>query len=408
MTTARTSWLGAAIVIAACGSAPSPQDLIVDASGDGPIDGMPDAAEPADLASMCGSVPVTLADWEQCYAKRWCEVLVHCSEMNLYRDAAECIAKENAVEGGKLASDAFERARAVTAGTASLDTAEFTQCLVDLSTTKCATAGHPPACAKRFTGTIADHQLCYTDVDCASPGAQCQQPANCTQSCCAGTCTPKPKVGQACDDFVDGCEPGVVCGTDLTCVIGDIGSTCAKRYDCVPGAWCDNGTCKVDLGDGGSCDSLLQCGGETTCVGLMRPVAPATCHRVTQVGDTCDYYCLGNLYCDLPATGFGTCQPIPTHGQACSPSLPCLGVDQRCSAQGQCVDRTAVGQACTDGTCQPELFCTDQLGAGSPVCATRLMDGAPGCNQPAQCQSYVCSGDAAAAGTCQAVQNTCP
>src|SRR5262249_6349447 len=162
---------------------------------------------------------------------------------------------------------------------------------------------------------------------------------------------------------------------------------------CIPGAWCDKGTCKADLPEGGSCNSLLQCGGETECVGLMRPVAPATCRRVTEVGDSCDWFCLGNLYCDLAGTtGFGVCKPIPVHGQACSPLLPCLGVDQRCSSQGQCVDRSTVNQSCTDGTCMPGMFCSDQVGAANPVCTAPLADGVLGCNRPAQCQSHVCDG----------------
>ncbi|HEV7558224.1 MAG TPA: hypothetical protein VGO00_22300, partial [Kofleriaceae bacterium] len=109
----RISWLAAMIAIAACGS-PRSLDVAGDAAGDGADGDSGDAAAPADLASMCGAVPATLADWERCYAKRWCEMLVHCSELNLYRDADECIAQENTVEGGKLAFDAFERARAIT------------------------------------------------------------------------------------------------------------------------------------------------------------------------------------------------------------------------------------------------------------------------------------------------------
>ena len=179
---------------------------------------------------------------------------------------------------------------------------------------------------------------------------------------------------------------------------------CAKHYDCVPGAWCNNGTCVAAPGR----RSLQQPprDGETRCVGLMRPVAPATCRRVTHVGDTCDWFCLGNLYCDLPATGFGVCKPIPVHNEACSAQLPCLGVDQRCA--GQCIDRSTVGQSCTDGTCQPELFCSDQVAAANPICTARLGDATSGCNQPAQCQSYVCDGGVSAIGNCQALQTTCP
>src|SRR5262249_42983954 len=161
-----------------------------------------------------------------------------------------------------------------------------------------------------------------------------------------------------------------------TCVIGDIGAPC-EHFDCVPGAWCDNGTCAADLPEGGACNSLLQCGGETVCVGLKAgvndPNVSPTCPRVVEAGGLCDWFCLGNLICDLTGstTGFGVCRPLPVHGDACNWAVPCVGVDQRCSDQGQCVDRTDVGHSCTDGTCLPGLFCTDQVGAANPVCRDR-------------------------------------
>ena len=409
VTAASRIWL--VLAIAACDSpralfAPVDGGVDGDAAGDG---GSIDAPEATDLVSMCGAEPVTLADWEACYAKRSCEALVNCQNLNLYRDAAECIAQQDAVLGGKLGFEVFERARAIAAGRASLDVAAFTQCLVELSPTKCSTAAHAPICETRFVGTVADNQLCYTDIECASPGATCAQPAVCKDSCCAGTCKPKPKLGQTCDDFVDGCEPGIVCGTDGVCVNGDIGSPCAQRYDCVPQAWCNNGTCAADLPAGSSCDSLLQCGGELSCVGLMRTEKPPACRRVTHEGDACDWYCFGNLYCDLSGgPGFGVCKALPVHGQTCSGLHPCLGVDQQCSPQSVCIDRFDAGETCSDGTCQPGLFCSDQVGAANPVCTARLDDGATGCNKPAQCQSYVCDGDANAVGGCQARNNTCP
>jgi hypothetical protein len=200
-----------------------------------------------------------------------------------------------------------------------------------------------------------------------------------------------------------------VCGTAGTCVVGDIGAHCAQAFDCVPGAWCNDGTCVAARKEGEPCSVYATCDGETRCVGLIRQVGSPTCRRITHEGDACDWFCLGNLVCDLPSgSGLGVCKPIATHGQPCSGQLPCLGVDQRCSG-GVCVDRSIEGQACVDGTCQPELFCSDQLGATKPVCTARLAaDGQSSCNRPSQCESHVCSGDESANGKCQALQDTCP
>src|SRR5687767_9743851 len=95
-----------------------------------PLDaGVPDAEAPPTLEEMCGAIPVTVDDWERCYRKRYCEAMVNCSEQNRYLDAEECIERSDAVSGGALAHDLFERQRAVADGRAAIDTAAFTQCL---------------------------------------------------------------------------------------------------------------------------------------------------------------------------------------------------------------------------------------------------------------------------------------
>jgi len=88
---------------------------------------MPDAFAPGDLVTMCGSVPTTTEDWERCRLKRFCETLVPCSEGNLYASAQECIDLINALSWDEIAFDAFESARSVAAGRASVNVAAFTQ-----------------------------------------------------------------------------------------------------------------------------------------------------------------------------------------------------------------------------------------------------------------------------------------
>jgi hypothetical protein len=391
----------------------------VDAGGDAlpddggtPSDGgvVPDGppAEPGDLAAMCGSVPSTTEDWERCRVKRYCETLVHCSEQNLYTDARECIDLLDAVSDGAIAFDTSAKVRAVAAGRASINVPAFTQCLIDFSPDRCNTAASAPSCPTRYTGTVADGQGCFNEAECSSPGATCEAP-DCGAACCLGTCTPRAKLGEPCHDLVGACEPGLVCSIgSQRCVVGDAGSRCDDRLDCDAGSWCDNGICRPDLPEGASCDSLLQCGGETSCVGKFRGGAPARCRHLTSPGDTCDWFCLGNLICDLPSTGFGVCRPLPQLDEACSPLLPCMGSNHRCSAEGKCVERTGLNMRCADGECVPGLFCTDQLGAANPVCRALFADGDVGCKQDAQCESHICSGNQTAAGQCLPSRSTCP
>jgi len=393
-----------ATLVLGCGDNIRPPTFI----GDDADASVPDAPEVVDLAAMCGAMPETVEEWERCYLKRYCETIVHCVEDNLYSNAQECIDLVDAVSGGMLSFEAHERERSIAAGRASLDRAAFTQCLVELSPKRCATAWTAPACATRYAGTIPDNQSCYSDAECVSPGARCESQI-CSDSCCLGTCKARPKLGYPCGGFVE-CEPGLVCGlTSHTCVTGDVNTPCGDPFGgCDAGAWCDAGICKVDRVEGDPCDSLLQCGGETSCVGLRREIEPARCRRVTEIGDTCDWYCLGNLYCDLSnPQGFGVCRELPKHGEGCGLFTPCVGQNERCE-RGLCVARAAVNQPCSDGDCLPGLFCTDQLGATNPVCRDRMTDGELGCNQPAQCQSYICDGSQSASGECQPLQTTCP
>lgn len=405
----RALWFG--IVVAAVVSACGDNARIAGDAGI-PDGGMPDGgspdAPPEDLATMCGGIPTTLQEWERCYLKRLCETAVHCSRLNQYTDVQECIGLFDAANGGELTFEERERRRAVDAGRASLDVSAFTQCLVELSPRRCSTAGTAPSCATRFVGTIADGASCYSDAECASPGARCA-PADCGESCCLGVCEPRAKVGEPCSTLE--CEPGLRCGSQSKCVIGDIGSQCTDFLDCDPNAWCDQnaGICKPDLQEGDKCNDLIQCGGETTCVGrkLGESGNPGRCLRVTEPGDVCDQRCLGNLYCYRPNLNeMGACRLLPKHGEGCADY--CIGINEHCE-RGLCVTRPGVGDPCSNGSCRTGLFCTDELDATNPgVCRSRLQDGEGECNQPAQCQSYICSGGQGRPGSCQPTLNTCP
>jgi hypothetical protein len=410
------------------GGSGSGTDAGIDAGIDGPVDGgglpidggvMPDAPppppEPGELEMMCGSTPSTAEAWETCRHKRFCETHVHCSTSNLFASVQDCIAADNVQLGGADPFDAFDASDAVlsvAAGRASIDVAEFTQCLREFSPQRCTTAATAAACGLRYIGTVADGQGCSSDVECRSPGATCT--SQCTNSCCLGTCTPRANLGDPCTEYGE-CEPGLICSFfSQTCVTGDVDSAC-HVIDCDAGNWCDmrSKTCKLDLPDGAPClgqdDGLDQCSGETVCAGKPSKTTPR-CLRATSVGDKCGNLCRGNLSCDLSAPdpqGLGVCRSLPVLNEACSIDSGCIGANVYC-AHGTCVTRPGLGDMCPDGTCRPGLFCTGQLGDAMPICRVPFADGQSGCKQNEHCQSHLCTGNVTVAGTCLPTQSMCP
>ena len=401
----------AMLAAVACGSSQPAIDSGPDTASDGP-DGPIDApidAPAASLVALCGAQPVTPDDWERCYQKRKCEWEVGCVPATAFSSVQECIELGDAVQDGRLAAERRERLRAVAEGRASVDVAAFSRCLVETAPDRCATALYHPSCGTRFAGTIGDGKACRADIECSSPGAHCQRA--CSDACCEGVCAPAFKLGENCTDL-HSCEPGLQCHT--VCLAGDIDSPCASDRDCDQNAWCDlrgSRTCKADLPAGAVCEQVLQCSGETSCVGVGVTGVQPTCGRINKPGDACDFYCLGGLYCAFSGSGLGACTRLPALGESCSALIPCSGANVICDG-AKCVARTDEGKPCTTTpagatTCQAGMFCTDELGAASPVCASRQADGQP-CNRPQQCQSFLCSGTKAAPGQCLAWRDSCP
>lgn len=374
------------------GSPTSPADAATDGPPDAGID-----SPPPNLTEICDTEPVTPDDWENCYRKRWCEWVVGCRPMNKYRNVQECLDRSDVVEDGRLA-ERRERKRAVDEKRALINIPAFTQCLADTSEARCNTAQSSVACATRFTGTVGDGGSCHTDIECTSPGATCD--STCADGCCLGACHRKFKLRETCNTFTS-CEPGLRC--DQICFSGDIDTRCNDDGDCDPNAWCNAGRCQADFAPGDDCTNPLQCGGETSCIGLtISKSSPGRCLSISHMGDRCDYFCYGNLYCDVS----GICLPLHELGQTCSGSAPCAGVNTTCS-NGQCVLRSVIGAACSSSqTCLPGLFCTSELNDSNPVCAARRSEGQT-CAAPSHCESYMCSGNTARPGVCFTTSETC-
>jgi hypothetical protein len=367
----------------------------------GSIDG---GVQDPELVAACGAMPVTFDDWENCYQKRKCEWEVGCVSGNSYRNVQECIDQGNAVSGGRLAAERRERKRAVEQGRASVNVVRFTQCLIETSALHCNTSLFFPQCLTRFDGTRGDGATCLTDAECASPDAVCA--SSCPDACCLGTCQPKFKVGEACTDR-HSCEPGLQCNLHRVCISGDANTPCRDDTDCDSNAWCDGlaHLCKADLAPNADCKNPLQCGGETSCVGLsVSTTDPGHCLRISEPGDRCDAFCYGNLYCDAT----GVCRALPGFGEGCSALTNCSGVNTVCGANSTCVLRGDVGASCgSNQPCLAGLFCTSQLGDVNPKCAAPRATGQP-CGAPGHCQSFLCSGNMVSPGVCLPWSDTCP
>lgn len=379
-----------------------------DAGSDGsvPVDAAVDSndapgSEPPplpDVAALCGTVPVSLEDWERCYQQRWCGATVGCEPQNRYRSTRECLERSDDVQGGRLDAAQRERAQAVSRGRASIDIAAFTRCLADTSPERCTTVWSSAACATRFTGTIDDGGACFTDIECASPGAVCD--TSCTDACCLGTCRPKFREHQHCD-LLRSCEPGLVCSG--TCLSGDIGTACADHDDCDSNAWCNAGRCRADRALGEPCTTPLQCSGYASCIGLsVVDSEPGRCLSIANAGDRCESFCYGSLYCDAS----GVCRDLVQLGASCGGAGPCGGVDTECRG-GVCVMRDGAGVSCSSSrSCLSGLFCTSELSEPMPRCTAPRALGAP-CSAPWHCDSYRCGGTTGRPGVCLPSSDQC-
>lgn len=398
---------------------PDPSDAGPDAPS--PIDAPPIDAPPideSDLAMICGgTAPTTYEEWERCYTKRVCEWQVHCQGMNMFSSVQECIAQGDDVEGGLRAAERRKRARAVAQGRASVDRDAFARCLMETSANYCDTAFFNVSCRTRFTGTLDDGDACYSELDCASP-SNCVK--TCQDSCCEGTCEAKPTAGQVCNPrVIDPCAPGLQChftgrNTPSICVVGDLDTSCIFDEDCDWGTWCEipagqqTGRCRASFGAGAACTNLLQCLGDTTCIGLtLSNDRPGRCQRISRPGDACDGWCIGNLYCDQR-----TCRPLPSRGESCSALTNCLGVNTICK-NGICALRDGLGAACTvhpnntlNHSCMPGLFCGTTDAVPTPHCEQPRSAGQP-CSDPSHCESYLCSGTSENPGVCLSWSESC-
>lgn len=183
---------------------------------------------------------------------------------------------------------------------------------------------------------------CTTDWDCRA-GLACQ----------SGTC----------GAIADPCTDPDSCGENAACVATrarvckparKVGEPCLQTEDCVPSAFCDQGSCALRPGDGSPCGEGVYCA-----AGLACGSSSGSCGSIPGLGDPCALGPMGPFLCE--------------------DGLACLS--------GTCASAPGLAKPCGDGT----FVCADGLGCefksdGTNVCVAKADAGAP-CSNDSQCQA---------------------
>lgn len=287
-------------------------------------------------------------------------------------------------------------------GTVEFDSELGEACLDELRNTDCSIQNglFGDSCEAMLVGTLAAGEVCLTDTQCLN--GFCLEATD----ACGGECVQKGTTDDPCAR--DGhCATGYWCGPGSTCrPRGALGDPCAANSHCENLYWCDTGInscanlpnigdacvyqldgdicrgslvctqigaanwqCATGAAEGESCDAVaapcqpgFRCSGADVCVPLVGDGGPCESVENCSVG----FECVADL-----------CTPLPTLGDACSPTLPCV--------QGACVDgacaQLPAGAPCSGVNeeffgllAECEGYC-DDLGMMMRVCADAIADG---------------------------------
>ena len=234
-------------------------------------------------------------------------------------------------------------------------------------------------------GTFADPALgcvaCLTAANCPAGGNPCQlatctqgvcglQPGNAGATCGQTTCTGGAVTSYACNaagacaaNTPVPCDPFVCAADSIACR-----TQCGDDTHCVPGTFCNGGTCSGDLALGSPCTRASQC---------------------------LSGYCTDGVCCEVESCGeCHTCGVGPSPGTCFALlGLPCAA--EPCN-QGICMDGRCTQQAAGDGAqCGQSGECSISVCSGGscvPQSANegdRCGDGGTDCN-PKKCVGGAC------------------
>jgi hypothetical protein len=214
-------------------------------------------------------------------------------------------------------------------------TAEYQECVttayLDTSLICRARAGVGEACGPAKRGNA-----CKGNASCQQ-GKCVARPVGADRTPVGGACMVDPKT------MADNCVAGSNCKDSKCTARGDVGASCADRYDCKYDLLCTNSKCVARGAVGQACDTD-SCDTGLFCVN-------AKCSARGAVGDACTASsCGGGLFCINAKCSAKGAEGDACQGFSCASGLTCLG--------NKCVQRLDVGATCTDGyNCKNGLFC---------------------------------------------------
>jgi hypothetical protein len=207
---------------------------------------------------------------------------------------------------------------------------------------------------------------CLVTEECGR-ASYCELPEQAV--CVAGTCLPRPTLGQTVIGWKQECAPGLV-QVDTTCqAISGEGESCEGDFMCTPGLYCGGspGVCRRFAVEGEACGAA----GLAACLPHLR-CSDGSCQRLFDVGRACipstfdsggsdTSNCKRDLFCEGDArSGMGTCRERLGLGEACSGNtcrtlLACDWPDQ--GNEGTCQPFREPGEPCGSVPCVPGAYC---------------------------------------------------
>lgn len=415
----------AALALSACGEViPIATDAAVDAQE---IDAVED---------VCTKSQLSVDEFFTCLSRAVCAVysdcigsdvsFINCDEIpiNVFGDLRPTAAK-------------VVIAQAVAAGRTQWNPMAAKQCVDMLTANGCSIFKNDSDVFARctaLTGAVNNGQLCQNDIECATPGARCEQTPNTNGNPCTDfTCRAPVPAGTMC---INGafCRPEDHCvyrfqGADISvCSAGNPGDLCDSDEDCDLGNFCNGGMnngsamgiCTAAKAAGSTCKTDEECMGELACVGNFGAVN-GICRDVRVANaPMCDansfaYACHGHQVCETPGSNMiGMCRPAANLGQTCNVMngvASYCGFFMSCEG-GLCREPGALNEMCTVSSsfggggfanpngCNMGLFCDiDVTGQPSGVCR-EPQDNNATCTRDSNCDSDYCA-PGATPRTCQ-------
>jgi hypothetical protein len=290
------------------------------------------------LLVACGG-GVSQEDYAESYSAALCHRQARCGEI---RDEDACVRNAREFTRGQREQGLapyFQFEKSMAAGRLRFDEEAAEDCVQGLRDSACDqsldVARNGDICDV-LEGRQKDGEPCVLTEECGE-ASYCDGLTE--AACMAGTCKPRPGLGQPVTDAQE-CASGLVPVNGTCQARAEEGGSCTTNSRCAPGLYCESGgMCRRFAVEGGACgDSGPQCLAHLTC-------KDGSCQRLFDVDADC-----------TPSPG----GPGPFSGD-CKRDLVCEGGGSE--GPGTCRERAGLGESCINSTCQTNLSCDWGLGA---------------------------------------------